>query len=97
MIYLSLESTTAFDIVFLVSEQGVHGAVNCVIFAVPDLDRDNGKTVVIVNQIIRLALAAIIVIKKFMTVGNQLRGYNCFIDGTEIAAFLFSIFEGSKS
>ena len=52
-----------FDMVILVPNKGVQRTVDCVILAGFDFNGNSGKTVVIVDQIIYLALAAVIVIE----------------------------------
>ena len=57
-----------------------------IILAGFDLNRYDGKAAVIVNQIIHLTLAAVIIVKQFVTVRNQFRGNGRFIDGSKIDA-----------
>ena len=55
-----------------------------VVLAGFDLDGDGGEAVVIVDQIIHLALAAVIVIEQLVAVRGQLLGHHAFIHRAEI-------------
>ena len=50
--------------IVLVLHKSIQGAVDGIILAGLDLDGDGGQAVVIVDQIINLALAAVVVIKQ---------------------------------
>ena len=58
--------------------------MNGVVLAGFDLDGNGGEAVVIVDQIIHLALAAVIVIEQLVAVRGQLLGHHAFIHRAEI-------------
>ena len=70
--------------IVLVLHKGIQRAVDGVVLAGLDLDGDGGEAVVIVDQIIHLAFAAVIVIKQLAAVSGQLLGHHAFIHGAEI-------------
>lgn len=70
--------------IIVVLYKSIQRAVDGVVLAGLDLDGDGGETVVIVDQIIDLSLAAVIVIKQLEAVGRQLLGHHAFIHRAEI-------------
>ena len=70
--------------IIVVLYEGIQGAVDGVVLAGLDLDGDGGEAVVVVDQVIHLALAAVVVIEQLAAVGGQLLGDHAFIDGAEV-------------
>ena len=75
-----------FHMIILVLYEGIQRTVNGVVLAGLDLDGDGGEAVVIVDQIIHLALAAVIVIEQIESVGDELAGDDALIDRAEVDA-----------
>ena len=73
-----------FYVIVLVLYEGIQRAVNGVVLAGLDLDGDGGEAVVVVDQVIHLALAAVIVIEQPAAVGNQLVGDDALVDRAEV-------------
>ena len=64
----------------------VQGAVDGVVSAGFDFDRDDGEIVIVVDEVVDFAFLAIVVIKELVAVGMQLARDDALIDGTEIDA-----------
>jgi hypothetical protein len=76
-------------VVVLVGNEVVQCTVNIVILAGFYFYRNCGKCVEVVNQIIDLSFAAVVVIKKIVSVSRKFLCDN--------ALFLFSMFDGTRS
>ena len=72
--------------VIFVFYEVIERAVNGIILAGFDLDRNGGEAVVIVDQIVHLAFAAVIIVKQLMTVRCKLTRHSTLIDRAEIDA-----------
>lgn len=72
-------------IIFILHE-GVQRAVDGVILAGLDLNGDGGQSVVVIDQIIGLTLAAVVVIVQIIAVGDELAGDNALIYRTRVDA-----------
>ena len=75
-----------FHVIVVVLYEGIQRAVDGVVLAGLDLNGNGGEAVVIVDQIIHLALAAVIVIERIVTVGNELAGDDALIDRAKVDA-----------
>ena len=73
-----------FDMIIFVLNKCIQCAVHGIILTGLYFDRHSGQAVIIINQIINLTLAAIVIIKEFMTVRDQFTGNNRFIHRTQI-------------
>ena len=73
-----------FHVVILVLYKAVQSAVDGVVLAGLDLDGDGGEAVVVVDQIIHLALAAVIIVEQLAAVGDELAGDDALIDRAEV-------------
>ena len=72
--------------IVVVLYEGIQCAVDGVVLAGLDLDGDGGEAVVIVDQVIHLALAAVIVIEQIVAVGDELAGDDALIDRAKVDA-----------
>ena len=82
------------DMVVLVLDKGVERAVYGIVLARLDLKGDSGKAAVIVDQVIDLALAAVVIVVQLIAMGGQFAGDDSLIDGSQIDA-LFIIQDGA--
>ena len=68
------------DMIILVLDKSIQGAVNGVVLTGLDLEGNSGQAIIIVDQIIDLALAAVVVIKQIITVGDELAGNDALVN-----------------
>lgn len=80
------------DVIIFVADKMCQRTVDRIILAGFHFDRDCGKTVVVINQIIDLASASVVVIVQLISVCDQLAGDRAFINGAEIDASLGFVF-----
>ena len=73
--------------VVLILDKGVERAVYGIVLAGLDLKRDGGKAAVIVDQVIDLALAAVVIVVQLIAMGGQFAGDNSLIDGSRLMLF----------
>lgn len=72
--------------VILVFRERIERAVNGVAFSRFHLDGNNGKAVVVVDEIIDFSFAAVVVIEKFVAVRYKLTGDCRFVDRAKVDA-----------
>ena len=72
--------------IIVILHKVVQRAVNGIILAGLHLNGNSGEAIVIVDQIINLAFAAVIVIVQVEAVGDQFAGNNTFIDRSKVDA-----------
>ena len=72
------------DMVVLILDKGVERAVYGIVLAGLDLKGDGGKAAVIVDQVIDLALAAVVIVVQLIAIGGQFAGDDSLIDGSQI-------------
>ena len=83
-----------FDVIILICDESAQCTVYSVVFAGFHFNWHDGKTVIVVDKIIDLALASIIIVKQSVSVSNQLAGNYSLINRAEIYAF-FVIKDGA--
>ncbi len=72
------------DVVIVVRNKRVQCAVDGVILSGFDFDRNGGKTVVIVDQIVYLAFGTVVVVEQFVPVRDQFACDDRFVHRAEI-------------
>ncbi len=79
-----VEDIGLWDGVSFIGQYVAEGSMLAVILAGLDLNENLRQTLIIIDQVVYLATAAVIVIKQLVTVGNQLAVHHALIDRTPV-------------
>ena len=80
------ENIRFLDVIIFIVHKGIQGAVDGIILAGFDFDGHGREAVVIVDQEIDFAFAAVVVIEQFISMSDELTGDHRFINGAQVHA-----------